>query len=154
MDRYIGQSQIIESAADMQALGEELARALRPGDTLLLHGDLGAGKTTLTQGIAQGFGIERPVTSPTFTLVAEYPVDPPINGIERLHHLDLYRLTDPAELDSFGFEDLLATDGAVFVIEWPERAEGLLPPDGVVIEIAPEGVGQRRVLVRRLGASG
>lgn len=152
MNRYIGTELLVESAEAMQALGGDIARKLQPGRVLLLHGDLGAGKTTLSQGIARGLGISEAVTSPTFTLVAEYPVEPPVNGIHRLYHLDLYRLIDPAELDSFGFDELLDPERAVSVIEWPEQAEGRLPSDAIVIEIEPDGAASRRVRFRLLGA--
>ena len=151
MNSFIGTERLVESAEAMKQLGRELAAQIQAGQVLLLHGDLGAGKTTLSQGIAQGLGIGTAVTSPTFTLVAEYPVDPPVNGIHRLYHLDLYRLTDSAELDSFGFEELLVSEQSVAVIEWPERAEGFLPPTAIVIEIEPEGIGRRIVRVRLLG---
>ncbi|MCC6704348.1 MAG: tRNA (adenosine(37)-N6)-threonylcarbamoyltransferase complex ATPase subunit type 1 TsaE [Thermomicrobiales bacterium] len=137
----------------MRDFGAELGRLLDPGDVLLLHGDLGAGKTTLSQGIARGLGIEQAVTSPTFTLVAEYRVEPPVNGIERLAHLDLYRLTDPAELDSFGFEEYLTPEAGVTLIEWPERAANQLPAEAILIEITPDGADQRRIAIRQLGAA-
>lgn len=136
----------------MKAFGVGIAAHLAPGDVILLHGDLGAGKTTLSQGIARGFGIEQPVTSPTFTLVAEYRVVPPVNGIHRLAHLDLYRLTSPEELDSFGFDEYLDADDSATLIEWPERAGNRLPAAAIVIEIRPDGVDQRRVAIRTLGA--
>src|SRR3954470_2414955 len=97
----------IDSPAAMSALGEQLANELRPGDTLLVNGDLGAGKTTLAQGIAQGLGITESVTSPTFTLVAEHLVPSRRNGIDRFYHLDLYRLDDPSDLESIGYDDYL-----------------------------------------------
>jgi len=137
----------------MRDFGAELANVLEPGVVLLLHGDLGAGKTTLTQGIARGLGIEQAVTSPTFTLVAEYRVEPPVSGIERLAHLDLYRLTDAVELDSFGFEEYLAPEAGVTLIEWPERAANLLPPEAMLIEITPDGADRRRIAIRQLGAA-
>jgi tRNA threonylcarbamoyladenosine biosynthesis protein TsaE len=151
VDRYIGTEQLVESAEAMKLLGASIALELRAGQVVLLHGDLGAGKTTLSQGIAAGLGIKGAVTSPTFTLVGEYPIEPPRNGISRLNHLDLYRLVDPAELDSFGFDEFLAPEGGVTIIEWPERAEGRLPPDAIVIEIEPVNAGSRRVRFRLLG---
>lgn len=151
MKRFIGTERSIETAGAMQAFGAELAGQLEPGQVLLLHGDLGAGKTTLSQGIARGLGIDQPVTSPTFTLVAEYVVDPPMRGIERLYHLDLYRLTDPAELETIGFEEFLDPERGITVIEWPERAEGFLPDGAVVIELNVVGTGARSVSIRRLG---
>lgn len=134
----------------MREFGAEIAARLSSGDVLLLHGDLGAGKTTLSQGIARGFGISQPITSPTFTIVSEYRFVPSVNGISRLAHLDLYRLTDPEELDSFGFDEYLGANDAVSVIEWPERAGTRLPSGAIVIEIAPDGADRRRLTIRRL----
>lgn len=97
------------------ALGERLGRALEPGDVLVLTGDLGAGKTQLTKGIAAGMGVEGDVTSPTFTIEMVY------EGAEMpLCHFDLYRLDDAAQLEDTGIFDVLGAEG-VCVIEWGEQ---------------------------------
>ena len=97
------------------ALGERLGRALRAGDVLVLTGDLGAGKTQLTKGIAAGMGVTDDVTSPTFTIEMVY------EGAEMpLYHFDLYRLDDPDQLEDTGIFDVLGTDG-VCSIEWGEQ---------------------------------
>ena len=107
-------------------LGEGLASLLRPGDVLALAGDLGAGKTTLTYSLARALGVPKdvPVGSPTFTLVRSYPAPIP------LHHLDLYRLSSPRELDELGFDDLLVSGGIV-VVEWADRFPEVFP-DGAL----------------------
>lgn len=135
----------------MRRLGAELAQTLSAGDVVLLNGDLGAGKTTLVQGIAAALGIGEPVTSPTFTLVAEHPLPSPVRGIERIYHLDLYRLTDPHELESFGYDDYLAPARAISLIEWPERAADWLPDRALLIEIDHRGEDMRAVTVRQIG---
>ncbi len=104
------------------ALGRSLAAELRPGDVLALAGDLGAGKTRFTQGLAAGLGVEGGVTSPTFTLVHEYP-----GGRLPLTHIDLYRLENPAEVLGIGLDDYLYGEG-VTVIEWADKFEALMPP--------------------------
>ena len=132
-----------------RAIGARLGRLARAGDLILLHGDLGAGKTTLTQGIARGLGIAEPVQSPTFTLVAEH------NGRAlRLYRLDLYRLSGEADLDSFGFEDYLAPPDGVAVVEWPERAAGRLPDEYLLVRLEPHGEGRRRITVRAVPDDG
>jgi tRNA threonylcarbamoyladenosine biosynthesis protein TsaE len=102
-------------------IGELLGALLGPGDVVCLYGDLGAGKTSLSYGIALGLGVkEQYITSPTFTFVNEY------EGRVPFYHIDLYRLKDPEELVNIGFEEYLGS-GGVTVIEWAERAEDELP---------------------------
>ncbi len=115
-----------------RALGARLGAVARPGDVIALTGDLGAGKTCLIQGIAAGLGVREPVTSPTFILIAEYA------GRLRLYHVDLYRVDRLEEIRALGIEELLDGDGLT-VIEWAEKAEGLLPARTVWVRI--EGVG-------------
>lgn len=139
-------TEIIESAAAMQQLGRALAASLQIGDVLMLHGDLGAGKTTLTQGVAEGLGIEGPVQSPTFTLVREH--DAPTM---RLYHLDLYRLDDPDELEDIGYEVYINPQDGVSIIEWPERAGDWLPERFTIIQIEHLGRDRRSVHISQYG---
>lgn len=117
-------------------LGAALARQLRPGMVVALYGDLGTGKTVLSRGIARGLGITEPVTSPTFTVVQEYPRP---DGTY-LFHLDLYRIDDDAAALAFGIEEYLFAPDGIAVVEWPERIRGLLVSPG----------GERRVLAVHL----
>ena len=132
-----------------QALGAALGDLLRGGDVLCLSGPLGAGKTCLVQGLARGLGVDPavPVTSPTFTLVGEYP------GRIPLRHADFYRVETLDRLFEAGFDDLLDGRGAV-VVEWGERWPEALPADRVelAIEILPDG--QRQVRCDSTGARG
>lgn len=135
----------IASAGEMRALGGRLARHLKAGDVVLLHGDLGAGKTTLVQGIAEGFGVVEAVQSPTFTLVAEHEGRTQDGTGLKLYHLDLYRLTDPAELESFGYESYLQPADGISLIEWPERADSWLPDRFLLVRIDYAAEGARAV---------
>ncbi len=111
-------------------IGQLLGELLDVGDTVCLYGDLGAGKTNFTFGIAQGLDVqEQYITSPTFTFVNEY------QGRVPLYHIDLYRLKDPDELENIGFEEYIESDG-VTVIEWAERAEDALPVEGLSVYLA------------------
>lgn len=102
-------------------IGQMLGARVRPGDTICLYGDLGAGKTNFAFGIARGLQVkEQYVTSPTFTFVNEY------EGRIPFYHIDLYRLKEASELENIGFAEYIDSDG-VTVIEWAERAEGELP---------------------------
>lgn len=115
---------ITRSAAETEALGEELASRLAPGDLLLLAGELGSGKTTFVRGLARGLGASATVQSPTFTLVRVYP------GRVQLAHADLYRLERTAELGDLGLEELL--EEGVVAVEWGDR---LAPKGGRVMEV-------------------
>jgi tRNA threonylcarbamoyladenosine biosynthesis protein TsaE len=112
------------------AFGKRLAALLPPRLIVYLEGDLGTGKTTLTRGVLAGLGHGGAVRSPTYTLLEPYEI-----GERRLNHLDLYRLGDPQELEYLGLRDLLAEE-AVWMVEWPERGLGMLPPPDLEIAIA------------------
>ena len=129
---------VTHSAEETESLGERLAPWLPPGTVVALHGELATGKTCLTRGMARYFTGDTPVHSPTFTLVNEY-------GRDRiLYHLDLYRLGGPEELLTLGYEDIVETDG-VCVIEWADRAEGLLPEERLDIYLEHVGGDTRRL---------
>lgn len=124
------------------ALGVQLAPMLRDRRIVLLHGDLGAGKTTMVKGIAEAFEAaeEEDVTSPTFTLVHEY------RGPERtLYHIDLYRLETQRELDSLGLEDLMNEEGNILLIEWGDKFPRLVAMQDAEILIEREGETERRI---------
>lgn len=148
---YVLQS---KSADETRAIGATLGRLLHPGDVVMLHGDLGSGKTTLTQGIAKGLGIDEVVQSPTFTLVAEHDGQTPAGERLTLYHLDLYRLDDPDELESLGYEDLVRQRDSVVVVEWPERAGGILPDDYLLIGIEPSDPGERVLAIQAFPPDG
>lgn len=121
----------------MEALGAELARQVAPGTLLFLHGNLGAGKTTLVRGFLRALGHSGAVRSPTYALVESYQL-----AGRHYHHFDLYRLGDPEELEFLGIRDYL--DGtATLLVEWPERAGDLLPPPDLRVLIEVEGEGRR-----------
>ena len=129
----------------MQHFGRRMAEHLVPGDVVLLHGDLGAGKTTLVQGVAAALGVEEPVQSPTFTLAQEH------QGRELVvYHLDLYRLDDPSELESMGYETYIDPVDGVSLIEWPERAGDWLPESFWLVRIAHLGGDRRQVTVQNV----
>jgi tRNA threonylcarbamoyladenosine biosynthesis protein TsaE len=119
---------ISHSAAQTQRAGSALAQLLQPGDIIWLEGELGAGKTTFTKGIAQGLGVTGYVNSPTFTLVNEY------QGRLPVYHLDCYRLESGREALDFGIEEYLYGEG-VTIIEWPERIREILPPEYLRVQL-------------------
>lgn len=111
----------VSSVEETWELARRFAQELVPGDVVCLEGDLGAGKTTFTQGLAAAMGVPGRVTSPTFCIVQEHA------GERLLVHMDLYRLHGEADVEAIGWEDYLS-QGAVLVVEWPERAGSLVPP--------------------------
>ncbi|MDQ2687213.1 MAG: tRNA (adenosine(37)-N6)-threonylcarbamoyltransferase complex ATPase subunit type 1 TsaE [Armatimonadota bacterium] len=135
------------SPDETRALAERLGRRLRAGDVLCLIGDLGAGKTTFTQGLALGLGLpaDEPVNSPTFTLVAEHP-----GGRLPLYHFDVYRLPDSAGLYDLAFDEYIDGDG-VTVIEWADKIADALPSDRLDIHLTAEGENERRLILTAHG---
>ena len=159
----------VHSVEETWGLARRLAAELKPGDVVCLEGDLGAGKTTFTQGLAAALGVPGRVTSPTFCLVQEHrvgEVERRESGEEEksalpllnfstspllLVHMDLYRLHDEDDVLAVGWEDYLA-EGAVLVVEWPERAGSLIPPDAWhVVFTHLDGEESRRIAFVRIG---
>ncbi|MFK5952197.1 MAG: tRNA (adenosine(37)-N6)-threonylcarbamoyltransferase complex ATPase subunit type 1 TsaE [Desulfobacterium sp.] len=137
------------SHTQTQAVGEKLGTFLSSRMVIALHGDLGAGKTTFVQGLARGLGVPETyyVTSPTYTLINEYP------GRIHLYHMDLYRLGDIDELEYLGFDEILSSQG-VMVVEWPE----ILGPHHVAfdidITITTDKAFNRKIIINASGLDG
>ena len=122
----------------------EIGKAARPGQVYSLTGDLGAGKTVFTQGVAVGLGIEEPVNSPTFTILQVYET-----GRLPFYHFDVYRIGDIEEMDEIGYEDCFYGDG-VCLVEWADLIGELLPEDHIEVKIEKDldrGFDYRRITV-------
>lgn len=146
-----GMGMTVESASpdETRQIARALGSACRGGEVLLLYGDLGAGKTCFVQGLALGLGVDPDtrVTSPTFTIHAEY------SGRVVLNHLDLYRLEDPVSFEGLGIGDMFADAGAVTAVEWPEMVEGGVGGERVEIRIVDTGEGRRSIEFSAYGAA-
>lgn len=119
----------VEDEKAMMQLGGEIADRFPKGGIVLLNGDLGAGKTTLVRGLLRHLGFKGTVKSPTYTLVEPYDL-----GNRIIYHFDLYRLGDPEELEYMGGRDYW-NDDSLCLIEWPEKAEGYLPHEDLIVSI-------------------
>ena len=140
----INQMQILlEDEQKMQVFGEKIAQVIGQINApllILLNGDLGAGKTTLSRGILNGLGHRGSVKSPTYTLVEPYDL-----AIGKVFHFDLYRLVDPEELYDIGFNDYL-TESQLCMIEWPDKGGSLLPKADMSLQINSNGTGRQVIL--------
>ena len=133
---------ITKSPEQTDLLGKKLAELLRPGDVIAYYGDLGAGKTAFTRGLAAGLGIREAVTSPTYTIVNEY-----LSGRMPLFHFDMYRLSSSEELFDIGWEDYLAR-GGVCAVEWSENvADALTDAISITIEKDPAQLDWRKITI-------
>jgi tRNA threonylcarbamoyladenosine biosynthesis protein TsaE len=136
-----------ETPEQTREVGDVLATFLRPRDTVVLTGDLGAGKTTLVQGIGRGLGVEEHVASPTFTLVREYA------GRLDVAHVDVYRLERIQDVVDLGLDELGGPD-RVLLVEWGDAVEELLSDDRLVVELTTDGFGEtRRITIVPQGRS-
>ena len=136
------------SETDTVAFASRLAPMLAPGDTVLLTGDLGAGKSVLARGIARGMGVTGPMPSPTFTLMVPYEA-----GGRKLYHYDLYRLSDPDEYYAAGLDEFVGGDG-VALVEWPQMAELDVAP-ALHINLSRGGADDaRRIEIENDGVAG
>ena len=134
------------SVEETRALAEDLGRALlRPGDLVVLAGELGSGKTVFAQGVARGLGVTEPVVSPTFTIVREY------EGRVPIAHVDIYRIDRLQELHDLGFDELL--DDRVTLVEWGDAAGPLLPNEWLEVRLVPAGEDEREIRVSAHGES-
>ena len=131
---------ITNAPAQTEAVGAALARVLKPGTVIAYRGDLGAGKTAFTRGLARGLGVKEHVTSPTYTIVNEY-----LGGVMPLFHFDMYRLGSEDELFDIGWEDYLDR-GGVCAVEWSENVWGAME-DAIVVTISRIDEDTRKIVI-------
>ena len=137
--------QSLSDADATERFGGQLARTLPPKAVVHLHGDLGAGKSTLARALLRALGVTGTIRSPTYTLVEQYPL--PVGGMAL--HLDLYRIGDAGELEFLGLDP---AEARLWLVEWPERGVGALPAADLEVRLAVEGEGRRCLLRAHSGA--
>ena len=137
------QTLMTHSAQETIQWAKNFAPTLQPGDVICLQGDLGAGKTTLVKGIAEGLGLSQKeqVTSPTFVIMHRYTCRIP------LYHFDCYRMKSPDDLLQIGFDDFVNSGAGIACIEWPEKAGDLIPQKHISVTLTHEGLDARRITV-------
>ena len=139
---------VSSSPEETEAIGRDLGLALKPGAVVALTGGLGAGKTCLARGIAAALGIDENITSPTYTIVNEYPAGK--RGIP-LYHIDAYRLNGDEDFENTGAGECIGADG-VAIVEWCDRIPRSIPPDAVTVTIEITGAHSRNIFVSPEGA--
>ncbi|MBQ8507254.1 MAG: tRNA (adenosine(37)-N6)-threonylcarbamoyltransferase complex ATPase subunit type 1 TsaE [Clostridia bacterium] len=138
---------VTTSEKDTLAFAGRLAGMLQPGDTVLLHGDLGAGKSVFARGVARGMGVQGAMPSPTFTLLIPY------EGRHKFYHFDLYRLNDPDEFYAAGLDEFIGGDG-VAIVEWPEMAD-IEPEPALEVSIERgSSMDERSIFIENYGVAG
>ncbi len=149
------------SAEETRGLAKELAREIAPGTLLCLRGDLGAGKTTFTQGLLEGLGAARPYVSPTFVIMKQYELParntsysdvggpvPTATGIECIYHADAYRV-EAKDFEGLGFAEWCADQRGIVILEWPERIEAILPEKRVEISLQSLSENEREITIEK-----
>lgn len=138
------------SKAETQALGRRLALDFKPGTLVTFSGDLGAGKTTLIQGLLEGLGALPPYPSPTFVLMNQYDLEAGLpSGIRRIYHADAYRV-GATDFTKLGFAEWCADPGGLVLLEWPERVADILPKERVEITLRSLSESEREITVQGL----
>jgi tRNA threonylcarbamoyladenosine biosynthesis protein TsaE len=133
-----------KNVAETERIAADLAKSLRGGEVLALHGEMGAGKTQFVRGLVRGLGgEERTVSSPTYVLLNVYET-----GRLSVYHLDAYRVHGPEDFESIGFSELL-DQGGVVVVEWPSRVEALLPRNQIRVRVGTPREGERIIDIER-----
>lgn len=139
---------ITKNDKETKNFGKEFAKDLNPGETLLLYGDLGAGKTTFVQGLAEGLEISERILSPTFILQRTHATN--FNGIKNLNHIDLYRLEGKQAIESLGLFEIIREEDEVTIIEWADRLDDYKPTKGYELRFKYIDENQREIQIEKL----
>lgn len=143
---------ITNSALETEKLGEKLAKDIKKGGVIALYGELGAGKTTFTKGLARGLGIKKRIVSPTFIFIRSYIINQQsaINNQQFFYHIDLYRINKSKDARGLGLEEILADSENIVVIEWAGRIKEILPKKTIEISFKYLNKGQREIRIKKI----
>lgn len=139
---------LTNSSLETRSLGEKFAESLKRGDVLLLYGDLGAGKTTFVQGLAEGLKISDRILSPTFVLHRTHKVSK--REIKTLNHIDLYRIENSSDIESLGLAEIIDEENSIAVIEWADRLSNFKHGQGYKVWFKHLGKDKREIIIQKL----
>ena len=139
---------INKNAQETFDLGREFAKRIKGGDLLCLEGELGAGKTTFTQGLLAGLGVKETVNSPTFLVMKQYLLENKDGMIKKIYHIDAYRI-DGREMLDLGWEELIADGENILIVEWPEKIREIIPTDFWQIDFAHLEGDRRKIRLKK-----
>ena len=140
---------LTHSTQETQSVAKEFATSLSGGDVVCLHGDLGGGKTTFTQGVLEAFGAEKPFVSPTFLIMKTYELThSPQHTIQTIHHIDAYRI-ESHDMQELGWEEMIQDKKSLLIIEWPEKISDLIPTNAIHIHFSWKSEGDREISIDR-----
>jgi len=140
---------ISKSPEETKKIAGKIVSNLKAGGVIALFGELGSGKTTFAQGLAEGLGIKERIISPTFVLVREHRIKNYESRIRKLYHIDLYRVESESELGSIGFREILSNPENIVLIEWAEKAQHVLPEKRIEVHMEHIGEFQRKLRIIR-----
>lgn len=135
---FIDKVFITNSSKQTKIVGSDFAKVLKKGDIVCLYGDLGSGKTTFIQGLAQGLGIKQSIISPTFIIIRTYPS-------KNFYHIDLYRINNKRDIEGLGLEEVLSNSSNIVVIEWAQNLKSFLPEKRIDIKLSYEKENTRKI---------
>jgi tRNA threonylcarbamoyladenosine biosynthesis protein TsaE len=147
---FLDETIITDNFKQTQELGRVFAKTLQKGDIVCLYGDLGSGKTTFTQGLAEGLGIKNRIISPTFVIVRCYRIKNYESGIMNFYHIDLYRIEGEKDIENLGIEEILSNENNIVAVEWAEKLKKYLPKKRIDIEFYYEKNDSRKIIIRSL----
>ncbi len=137
---FVNKVFITNSSRATQKLGHDFGRVLEKGDIVCLYGNLGSGKTTFTQGLAEGLGIKEKIISPTFIIIRSHKL-----GVGSFYHIDLYRIENEKDLEGLGIEEIINNKDNIIVIEWAEKLKNYLPQKRIDIKLSYEKNNSRKI---------